>query len=394
MSFKSSSLILNFGIRNDANLKEDFKRDQIFKFSNNTCLEKPKFTNIRFNKDTQNIIESVNKRYYEPNSKPFKSLDRSNQLSISTKINHINPLSLSQSINNSYPKVLPQWIKYDKQVLKFSAYFNEHVVESNVENFRIRSCYIYYYLEDESIQVFELKSENSGIPQGTIIKRQRIKKSTSSNNGENDEYISYKDLLIGKQITIYGKNFKICDCDEFTKQFLESKEIKVDNKENIPEYVNSNEERIKKIDNSENLKNISDHREFFEIKLGGGHPNKLLKNFLNNDRKVLSFDIIWDDVEHDKEAKKYKMNYYLAENKVEVREIKENNSGRDNFPYLLKKSFLPIKPNFTYCPGLNIKEEKIYKPEDLIIGNYVSIFNRKCFILDCDDFTKQWYKEK
>lgn len=109
---------------------------------------------------------------------------------------------------------------------------------------------------------------------------------------------------------------------------------------------------------------------------------------------MLSFDIIWDDVEHDKEAKKYKMNYYLAENKVEVREIKENNSGRDNFPYLLKKSFLPIKPNFTYCPGLNIKEEKIYKPEDLIIGNYVSIFNRKCFILDCDDFTKQWYKEK
>lgn len=156
MSFKSSSLILNFGIRNDANLKEDFKRDQIFKFSNNTCLEKPKFTNIRFNKDTQNIIESVNKRYYEPNPKPFKSLDRSNQLSISTKINHINPLSLSQSINNSYPKVLPQWIKYDKQVLKFSAYFNEHVVESNVENFRIRSCYIYYYLEDESIQYLNL----------------------------------------------------------------------------------------------------------------------------------------------------------------------------------------------------------------------------------------------
>ena len=47
-----------------------------------------------------------------------------------------------------------------------------------------------------------------------------------------------------------------------------------------------------------------------------GHPNKTLKQFLENDRKVLNFDISWFDDKYDKEEKVYKMNYYLADGKV------------------------------------------------------------------------------
>ena len=36
--------------------------------------------------------------------------------------------------NLSFPKRLPQWIKYDKNVLKFIGYFTEHVIESAYEN--------------------------------------------------------------------------------------------------------------------------------------------------------------------------------------------------------------------------------------------------------------------
>jgi hypothetical protein len=41
-----------------------------------------------------------------------------------------------------------------------------------------------------------------------------------------------------------------------------------------------------------------------------------LKQFLENDRKVLNFDISWFDDKYDKEEKLYKMNYYLADGKV------------------------------------------------------------------------------
>ena len=34
---------------------------------------------------------------------------------------------------------MPQWLKYDKNVLKFIGYFIEHVTESTYKNYRIRN---------------------------------------------------------------------------------------------------------------------------------------------------------------------------------------------------------------------------------------------------------------
>ncbi len=52
------------------------------------------------------------------------------------------------------------------QVLRFYAYFQEAVHEKREEKYRIRRCTIYFYLEDDTIQVNEPNVANSGIPQG------------------------------------------------------------------------------------------------------------------------------------------------------------------------------------------------------------------------------------
>lgn len=213
------------------------------------------------------------------------------------------------SLNQSYPRILPQWIKHDKSVLKFFGYFVEHVVESAYENYRIRRCEIYYYLEDDSVHVNELKEENSGIPQGYFIKRHKA-------ITDNGDFITYKDFNLQKEITLYGKKFRICDCDEFTKKFYNEKGIKLNQSEKIPEI--ENEDKFKNIDMKTNLENIGDLKEYIEVKLGGGHPNKTLRQFLDNDRKVLNFDIIWFDEKYDKEEKNYKMNYYLSDGMVKI----------------------------------------------------------------------------
>ena len=137
-----------------------------------------------------------------------------------------------------------------------------------------------------------------------------------------------------------------------------------------------------------------DIKEFTEVGLGGGHPNKGLKQFLENDRKVLSFEITWFDDKYDKEVKRYKLNYYLADGQIEVCEIKVVNSGKGHFPKLLNKRLLPKIPRMVHCPGLETKEEEYYTPKDLILGNYINVYNRRCHIVGCDDFTKKWYKEK
>ena len=61
--------------------------------------------------------------------------------------------------------VQPAWVAFDRKVLRFNCYFKEAVNESRLENYRIRNCVLYYYLEDDSMHVSEPKVENSGIPQ-------------------------------------------------------------------------------------------------------------------------------------------------------------------------------------------------------------------------------------
>lgn len=49
-------------------------------------------------------------------------------------------------------------------MLNFQSYFLEPVVENPAENYRIRKCIIYFYLDDDTIHIIEPKIPNSGIP--------------------------------------------------------------------------------------------------------------------------------------------------------------------------------------------------------------------------------------
>lgn len=51
-------------------------------------------------------------------------------------------------------------------MLCFDAFFQEVVPQSKEEKYRVRKCKIYFYLEDDTIQVVEPELKNSGIPQG------------------------------------------------------------------------------------------------------------------------------------------------------------------------------------------------------------------------------------
>jgi hypothetical protein len=106
----------------------------------------------------------------------------------------------------------------------------------------------------------------------------------------------------------------------------------------------------------------------------------------------LSFSVIWEDRTYDGGDKLYTLNFFLSDNSVEVKEINEANNGKTPFPMLLKRQKLAKTPILTHCPGMSLKKEEYYMPQDLAIGNRVQIFGRDCMIYDVDDFTRQWYK--
>ena len=58
--------------------------------------------------------------------------------------------------------------------MRFYGYYQEPVVESRVENFRVRKMVIHHHLDDGTTHITERKIENSGLPQGVFIKRSKI----------------------------------------------------------------------------------------------------------------------------------------------------------------------------------------------------------------------------
>merc|ERR1712166_467124 len=111
------------------------------------------------------------------------------------------------------PVAVPAYVALDRMVLRFFAYFKEAVHESRAEHFRVRKVTILYYLEDNTIQVNEPKEENSGIPQGVLVKRHHIP------NGK-DQFFTVVDLACGSELTFYGRTFRVVDCDGFTAEFF------------------------------------------------------------------------------------------------------------------------------------------------------------------------------
>ena len=100
-------------------------------------------------------------------------------------------------------------------MLRFYGYFKESVVESRLENYKIRKMTVLYHLEDNSIMIIEPKEVNSGTPQGTFLKRQMVLKQDGSGTP-----LLPNDFRIGTDVSIFGRFIRITDCDEYTREFF------------------------------------------------------------------------------------------------------------------------------------------------------------------------------
>ena len=126
-------------------------------------------------------------------------------------------LLYGKSVVETPDKFIPATLAFDKKVLRFFGYFKQTIPESADEFYRVRPVKIFYYLEDDSLEIFEETQENSGIPQGKLLRRHRFPK-----NDQGETY-NFRDLNLGQNFAVYGKVFRICDCDAFTR--VSSKEL-------------------------------------------------------------------------------------------------------------------------------------------------------------------------
>ncbi|KAJ8310194.1 hypothetical protein KUTeg_012059 [Tegillarca granosa] len=308
--------------------------------------------------------------------------------------------------NSNYPKGegsnIPAWVAFDRQVLCFDAYFQEAVHEKREEQYRVRSCKIYFYLEDDSIQVIEPRTKNAGVPQGTLIRRHRIPKPAPND----DEYYSVEDFNIDKEINLYSKVFKITDCDEFTRNFLRKLGVRIQNKNTVPNDPYTKYRKAM----DESMQPLRPYEK-----------HDTLKQFLDHDRHVLRFFCYWDDTDNMfGDPRELILHYFLADDTIEIKEVIPPNSGRDAVPMFLRRGPLPKNVESLKQPGeitdrtvLNVfgptghggryildslktgaVHTEFYKDSDLTIGAVINAWGRKLVLCDSDDFTKEYYRTK
>ncbi|XP_050679818.1 EF-hand domain-containing family member C2-like isoform X1 [Leptidea sinapis] len=258
---------------------------------------------------------------------------------------------------------LPTWLMYDKNILHFQAYFQQSLHEMLSASHILRKVDIYFFLEDGTIKVMEPRTNNSGLSQGTLISRQRIRLPFSY-----DSYYDVLDLNIGREVTFFGKVFKIINCDNFTRVFLNRLGI------NVPDPLSWPDAVEKAPDNRRPPK----HRPF--------------RQFLDFDRQVLRFHGYWDDRSSEFGfIHLLEIHYFLADDTIEIKEELPPNSGIEAGPMFLKRMRLPRKiPSHVEMTGG--APQPSYSPADLTIGAVLNVFGRKVVLTNCDPFTKEYYR--
>mmetsp|Transcript_28414 Transcript_28414/g.64421 ORF Transcript_28414/g.64421 Transcript_28414/m.64421 type:complete len:933 (-) Transcript_28414:35-2833(-) len=308
------------------------------------------------------------------------------------------PVSAKQQQPSVLPlSKIPKWISLDRKVLTFEAFFREAVEDSPLERSRVRRCVMQYYLEDDTFKILEPREENCGLLQGAFLKRHKVPRAGGG-------VLTWRDIQVPGELSIYQRVFRVTRCDEFTRQFYEELGYSV-GQEEVPldeakvsrtrpssaKSVTSVREGREEVYHG---RQKNDMTEYIEAKLGKCQDKKqLITQYLRNDRKVLRFYCHWNDRGSDgaMERRPFVLHYFLADDTIEVLEVNTPNSGRDPFPALLKRMKLPKGAGGSVIGG---DGRKYVTALDLQVGGVVEVFGRQLVLDACDEATREHYHER
>mmetsp|Transcript_13121 Transcript_13121/g.20773 ORF Transcript_13121/g.20773 Transcript_13121/m.20773 type:complete len:623 (+) Transcript_13121:118-1986(+) len=292
--------------------------------------------------------------------------------------------------NMRHPTISPAWLKHEKQVLRFYGFFQEAVVERPDENSRYRQISIMYFMEDGTMRISEPRVENSGIQQGSFLRRHRVPRD------DGQGFIGPDDLRCGAELTFYGRTYHMTGCDRFTRWFYEQNGIDVGEDEPLMMDLWQKSYKLTKTIEKGGVpptKSAVDSKTLMKFQLGAPPADKKFIQFLLNDRKVLRFKGFWDDHTLYGARVYFVIHYYLSDNTVEINEAHCRNSGRDKYPGFMKRGPLHKKNSSMAVPGMLAADAPLYLPEDFVVGSSIEIWGRTVMLYDCDDFTRNFFQD-
>ena len=229
---------------------------------------------------------------------------------------------LMQTDFSLQPPFEPSFVGLEGKVLRFIADTTDAVPESLSEPYHERSFTIFYYLVDDSIQVVERRKGNSGYMQGLFMKRHKVPRASNASTYNEDDFVSLHDFAETDNIILYGRVFTLLGCNKFTEEFYRVNGLQLNvsaleaEKSMREQYMDSmTATHVWKTGPTPKRSDDFDSATLKPSQRAGYKREKFLK--FNN--KVLRFYGLWDDRKSMFGDKRhYTINYYLAEDMVEV----------------------------------------------------------------------------
>ncbi|GMI32057.1 hypothetical protein TrRE_jg13361 [Triparma retinervis] len=273
-------------------------------------------------------------------------------------------------------------------VLLFYGYYFEDIIESNMESKRIHRCELYFYTEDGSIEIIECKQENSGMPQGNVLRRRKVEK-------RGGEFVGINDMKMGGVVEIYSRGYSIIGCNDSTLRFVRTnmnwtEEELRQGRWPDDEFIKKNREKMMRETGTPGVnrnRKMHEMKEYMEALLGKPKAMSDLGAFLEVGNKTLCFDIVWDDTERlYGDVRLFKLCYFLSDDTLEIVPVHTRNDGRDQFPKLLKRSKVP--------KDIRNPSGAFYTWRDFKIGGIINVYQRAMTIAKADKFTRDFYVNK
>jgi hypothetical protein len=269
-----------------------------------------------------------------------------------------------------------------QRAVRFKAFGHEEMAEDcSTDGFRIHEYAVTCFVDDDTFAVKEFGQPNSGMWQGTVLKRNKCVRPDGT-------VVTWKDLRVGQSLTLAGREYHFIDCDLYSRKIY--REV-LGVEQGAPMDAPKDPFQMK-LQASRRVE-----QDFFQAKEKSAREaleraDQQKHRFLTFDRHVLRFYCFWDDDRFMRTVRRrFALLYYLADGTCEMIELPRVNLLRNQT--FLKRQKIPTK--FKGGRDVSAADNNEYLNDDhLMIGACPEIFNRAFFIYDVDEYTKQFYMQK
>lgn len=138
----------------------------------------------------------------------------------------------------------------------------------------------------------------------------------------------------------------------------------------------------------------NENKIFNEAKLGHTVNNKGREGFIKYGNNSLKFRCVWDDTQHlYGDVIEFTLQYYLADDTLEINSIPSALMKESNRIKLLKRSKLPKDFHVIMGLGSRPPSESFFNWTDLYIGMEIDVYGRRLRIIDADSATRAYYSD-